>query len=117
VIKNINAVNNAIKKINRLTALVVSDHVMHQRPTFCSRWWCWWRLYVMETLQPSKRTRFKCTWPGCGREYSTCPAVESHVRLDHLGSVPFLHHLSVLLQCMYCGRSHIEVCITLNMMW
>lgn len=33
----------------------------------------------------SKRTVFQCTWPGCNKIYNTCPGIEKHVRLEHLG--------------------------------
>ena len=56
----------------------------------------------MEMLQTSKRVLFKCTWPGCGREYSTCPAVEKHVRLDHLGYVVHIKLLSQYTEIASC---------------
>ncbi|XP_064597181.1 zinc finger protein 704-like [Liolophura sinensis] len=31
-----------------------------------------------------KKTMFKCTFPKCGKIFSTCPAVEKHVRGNHL---------------------------------
>lgn len=31
------------------------------------------------------RIVFKCTWPGCARQYDLCSDIERHVRSVHLG--------------------------------
>lgn len=35
--------------------------------------------------QTNRRLRYQCTFPGCGQVTDTCPSIEKHVRLAHLG--------------------------------
>jgi len=53
---------------------------------------------------------FKCTWPGCGREYSTCPTVEKHVRLDHLGYI----NVFVMLQVNVTAYKNGQLLLSVN---